>query len=216
MRRIGLTQRVEVIQGRTGPAERRDALDQRWHGLLAELGALAVPLPNCGVPAASLIDELGLDAIVLTGGNDVAEAPLGAPGAAKVAPERDRLERDLIVACRARGKPLLGVCRGMQMINVALGGYLERTIGHAGVRHAVSVSTNDYWPKAWRVNSYHDVSIPQDGLAPSLRCLARADSGDVEAFVHVDDGCHGIMWHPEREAPFRVEDLAFLKQVLEL
>ncbi|MBT3371064.1 MAG: C26 family cysteine hydrolase domain-containing family [Rhodospirillaceae bacterium] len=216
MQRIGLTQRVEVIQGPTGPAERRDALDQRWHGLFAELGALAVPLPNGGVPAAALIDELGLNAIVLTGGNNVAEAPHGVSGAANVAPERDRLERDMIATCRTRGVPLLGVCRGMQMINVALGGHLERTSGHAGVRHAVSLSGNDHWPENWDVNSYHDVSIPLASLAPSLRCLARADSGDVEAFVHLDDSCHGIMWHPEREAPFRAEDLAYLKQVLEL
>ncbi len=216
MRRIGLTQRVEVIQGRTGPAERRDALDQRWHGLFAELGALAVPLPNGGATAADLIDELGLSAIVLTGGNDIAETP----EAENVAPERDRLERDMIATCRARGIPLLGVCRGMQMINVALGGQLGRTRGHAGVSHAISVSGTEHWPEfwpnPWTVNSYHDVCLPLDGLAPSLSCLAQAESGDVEAFVHADGGCHGIMWHPEREAPFRAEDLAYMKQVLGL
>jgi putative glutamine amidotransferase len=212
MQRIGLTQRVEVIQGRTGPTERREALDQRWHGLLGEMGALAVPLPNGPALAATLIDELGLNAIVLTGGNDIAETP----EAANVAPERDNFERDLIATCLARGVPLLGVCRGMQMINVALGGRLGRTSGHAGVRHAVSVEGSDHWPDPWSVNSYHDVCVPLDGLAPPLRCLAQAGNGDVEAFVHGDGRCHGVMWHPEREDPFRAEDLAYLKQVLEL
>ncbi|MBT4688844.1 MAG: C26 family cysteine hydrolase domain-containing family, partial [Rhodospirillaceae bacterium] len=209
MHRIGLTQRVDVISSR---GERRDGLDQRWQPLFAELGALAVPLPNDAASAAALVDGLGLEGIVLTGGNDVAEAPQ----AANVAPERDRLERDLIAQCLARNLPLLGVCRGMQMINVALGGRLERTTDHAGVDHHVVAVENSHWPDQWRVNSYHDVCIPMAGLAPSLRCLARAENGDVEAFAHMEAQCHGIMWHPERESPVRAEDLAFMAQALGL
>ena len=209
MRRIGLTQRVDVASGRD---ERRDGLDQRWQPLFAELGAWAVPLPNCAASAEALVAGLGLDGVVLTGGNDVAEAPR----AANVAPERDRLERDLIAQCLALGLPLLGVCRGMQMINVALGGRLERTTDHAGVEHPIAVSQSGHWPDRWRVNSYHDVCIPLAGLAPSLRCLARSENGDVEAFAHAEARCHGIMWHPEREASARAEDLAFMAQVLGL
>lgn len=209
MQLVGLSQRVDVVKGR---GERRDALDQRWPPLIAQLGALAVPLPNGAQSAETLLDELALDAIVLTGGNDVAETP----GAANVAPERDRLERDLIQLCLARGVPLLGICRGMQMINAALGGRLDRTADHAGVEHPVSVTAPGFWPDPWTVNSYHDVCIPLAGLAPSLRCLARAENGDVEAFVHAEAKCHGIMWHPERESPVRAEDLAFMAQALEL
>ncbi len=209
MRRIGLTQRVDAVQGR---GERRDGLDQRWQPLFAELGALAVPLPNCAISAQVLLEGLALDGIVLTGGNDVAETP----EAANVAPERDRLERDLIGQCLARGVPLLGICRGMQMINVALGGRLERTTDHAGVEHRISVTDSGHWPDQWRVNSYHDVCIPLADLAPSLRCLARAKNGDVEAFAHAEAKCHGIMWHPERETPPRAEDLAFTAQALGL
>jgi putative glutamine amidotransferase len=209
MRRIGLTQRVEVVSGR---GERRDALDQRWQPLFAKLGALAVPLPNVATSAQALLEALALDGIVLTGGNDVAEAP----EAANVAPERDHLERDLIRQCLAHGLPLLGICRGMQMINVALGGGLERTTAHAGVEHRISVGNSSHWPDPWRVNSYHDVCIPRADLAPSLRCLARAENGDVEAFAHAEAMCHGIMWHPERETPVRAEDLAFMAHVLGL
>lgn len=209
MRRIGLSQRVDTVPGR---AERRDALDQRWQSLFAELGALALPLPNGGLSAEALLQEFRLDGVLLTGGNDVAEAPQ----AANVAPERDRLERDLIQLCLARGAPLLGVCRGMQMINVALGGHLERTSGHAGVEHSISTAHAGFWPDGWRVNSYHDVCIPGAGLAPSLRSLAEVENGDVEAFVHAGAKCHGIMWHPEREAPPRAEDLAFMARALGL
>ncbi|MBT3536434.1 MAG: C26 family cysteine hydrolase domain-containing family [Rhodospirillaceae bacterium] len=209
MRRIGLTQRVDAVPGRD---ERRDGLDQRWQSVFADLGALAIPLPNSGAGAETLIDTLDLQGIVLTGGNDVAEAPQ----AGNVAPERDRLERDLVRICLARALPLLGVCRGMQMINVALGGHLGRTTGHAGAAHPISVSDDGPWPDRWQVNSYHDVCIPRDGLAPGLRCLAVSENGDVEAFRHDDGGCHGIMWHPERELPHRAEDLAFMARALGL
>ncbi len=207
MRRIGLTQRVDVIPGR---GERRDGLDQRWQPLFAELGALVVPLPNGAPSAQVLLEELALDGVVLTGGNDVA----GAPQAANVAPERDQLEQDLITQCLTRDLPILGICRGMQMLNVALGGYLERTTAHVAVEHPISVADTRHWPDRWQVNSYHDVCIPMAGLAPSLRCLARAENGDVEAFAHTEAMCHGIMWHPERETPVRAEDLAFTAQVL--
>jgi putative glutamine amidotransferase len=209
MQRIGLTQRVDTVPGRD---ERRDGLDQRWHGLCAEMDAMAVPLPNGPVTAADLINGLGLHAIILTGGNDVGAAP----DATNVAPERDRLERDLIQLCLERRVPLLGICRGMQMINVALGGRLGRVAGHAGVDHMISTTEEAPWPENWRVNSYHLICVPGDGLAPSLRCLARSEEGHVEAFVHNDGLCHGIMWHPEREAPVRAADLAFMARVLEL
>ncbi|MDP6831996.1 MAG: gamma-glutamyl-gamma-aminobutyrate hydrolase family protein [Alphaproteobacteria bacterium] len=209
MQRIGITQRVEAIRGR---GERRDALDQRWQAFFTTLGVLAVPLPNSAPSAELLLDELGLAGILLSGGNDVAETP----EAMNVAPERDRLERDLIRVCLARGVPLLGVCRGMQMINVALGGYLARTTGHAGVEHLIAVADCAHWPDGWRVNSYHDVCVPDTGLAPELRSLAKAPNGDVEAFSHMRAKCHGIMWHPERETPPRAEDLAFISHVLEL
>ena len=133
MRHVGLTQREDRISGR---GERRDGLDQRWHDVFAKLGAMIVPLPNAVLDAGYLLDALNLEAIVLTGGNDVAEAPR----AANVAPERDQLERDLIDVCLDRDVPLLGVCRGMQMVNVALGGYLGRTEGHAGVEHPINVA----------------------------------------------------------------------------
>ncbi|MFP6749345.1 MAG: gamma-glutamyl-gamma-aminobutyrate hydrolase family protein [Alphaproteobacteria bacterium] len=209
MHRIGLSQRIDGVPGRD---ERRDGLDLRWYSLCKDMGVLAIPLPNGPATATELVDGLGLAGIILTGGNDVAEAPQ----AANVAPERDRLERALIALCLGRGLPLLGVCRGMQMINVALGGKLGRVEGHAGVSHMISSTEDAPWPKSWRVNSYHDVCIPGAGLAPSLRCLARAKNGDVEAFLHEGGRCHGIMWHPEREAPPRAEDITFMSRALEL
>ena len=211
--RLGLSQRVDVLDERD---ERRDCLDQRWQPLFAGLGAMIIPLPNLDTVPENLVDGLGLNGIVLTGGNDVG----GTPGATNVAPERDKFEHALITLCLQRSLPLLGICRGMQMINMVLGGGLARTTGHAGVSHDISVQDgspwSNLWPNPWRVNSYHDVCIPMRSLAPSLQCLARSEAGDVEAFIHENGKCHGIMWHPEREMPPRGEDLNYLATVLEL
>lgn len=213
MKRLGLTQRVDVISDRD---ERRDALDQRWQQIFAPLGVVIVPLPNSALAPELLLDGLGLNGFVLTGGNDVG----GAPDAANIAPERDAFERALITLCLERNLPMLGICRGMQMINVALGGTLARITGHAGVTHEIrkreGAAWPGSWPNPWRVNSYHDVCIPLASLAPSLQCLAQSEAGDVEAFAHDSAKCHGIMWHPEREVPPRAEDLDYLATVLEL
>ena len=90
--RLGLSQRVDVLDERD---ERRDCLDQRWQPLFAGLGAMIIPLPNLDTVPENLVDGLGLNGIVLTGGNDVG----GTPGATNVAPERDKFEHALITLC---------------------------------------------------------------------------------------------------------------------
>ena len=107
MKRIGLTQRVEVV---TGYGERRDCLDQNWAVLLVSLGYCPVPLANCVQEVGPYVDELGLDGVILTGGNNLLEPEKG--GA--IAPERDRFEHMLLDVCASWRLPVLGVCRGAQ------------------------------------------------------------------------------------------------------
>lgn len=202
MIRVGVTQRVE-IQPQTG--ERRDALDQNWALFLDMAGCLPVPLPNRSADPDRLIGDFGLAAILLTGGNDLAHLP-GARGAA---PERDALEAALVRACGDRALPVLGVCRGAQMLNHLAGGRLARLQGHVTPRHRVTPlpAAEARLGGSFEIASYHDFGIVEDGLAPGLREIAAGDDGSIEAFRDESGLQMGILWHPEREAPFRQKDI---------
>jgi N5-(cytidine 5'-diphosphoramidyl)-L-glutamine hydrolase len=198
--RVGVTQRVEVLADRD---ERRDCLDQEWAALLEAAGYVPVPVPNRLADPAAFVAALDLALIVLTGGNDLA----GLPGAVATAPERDRTERALLEA----GVPVLGVCRGLQLMVVEAGGRLERVEGHVAVRHGVTAESVDWPIRSGPVNSFHDWGVADPG---TLTVLARSDDGRVEAAAHRDRPQVGIMWHPER-APTDPVDLALLRALVE-
>jgi N5-(cytidine 5'-diphosphoramidyl)-L-glutamine hydrolase len=208
MRKIAVSQRVEAA---AKGAERRDCLDQRWTTVLSTLGLAAVPMPNTLADPQDFIESVGAAGLILSGGNDLLEAP----GARTPAPERDATERAALAHCLGRHLPVLGVCRGMQAINVFLGGQLEAVSGHAGTRHTVAtVAANAFgWPAQFEVNSYHDYFIPRTRLAPLLEPLAATAEGGVEAFRHRSLQCVGIMWHPERETPVTERDMDLLRRL---
>jgi putative glutamine amidotransferase len=190
-RRAGITQRVDILPG---IGERRDALDQRWAELLDKLGYIPVPLCNAVSNVADYVGSLDIDAIVLSGGNDLATLP----GCRNAAPERDRLELFLIEHARQQRKPMLAVCRGLQMLNVALGGDLVPAKDHVARAHDLQ---DCRLRGISQVNSFHDWAIPARDLASELQPLARASDGTVEAVRHVELPWVGVMWHPERAIP---------------
>jgi putative glutamine amidotransferase len=190
-RRAGITQRVDIVPG---IGERRDALDQRWAELLDKLGYIPVPLCNAVSNVADYVGSLDIDAIVLSGGNDLATLP----GGRNAAPERDRLELFLIEQARQQRKPMLAVCRGLQMLNAALGGDLVPAKDHVVLAHDLQ---DCRLRGISQVNSFHDWAIPARGLASELQALARASDGTVEAVRHAELPWVGVMWHPERAIP---------------
>jgi putative glutamine amidotransferase len=187
---IAVTQRVDVIAGRD---ERRDALDQRWIDFLQAINCQMLVLPNSVTMAQSLLERVQPDGIVLTGGNDLCD--LGGD-----APERDETERMAIDWAAERRVPLLAVCRGLQLLVHHLSGALKRIDGHVAKRHDVVMETG-----AQSVNSFHNWGI--EHLPPTLSILGKATDGEIEAVRHVDLPIIGVMWHPERDVPFRAHDL---------
>jgi len=195
--RVAVSQRRDAVAGRD---EVRDALDVRLNALLWELGFLPVPM-------ASAIDDLGVylealmpDAVVLSGGNDIGQAP-----------KRDRLERALLFHAAACRLPVVGVCRGMQMINHHQGGDLRPVVGHVAVRHRISgplMGTDGR-----EVNSYHDQGLFDADLGDDLEAVAWSDDGVVEALRHRESPWLGIMWHPERETLVAEADRLLIKSV---
>lgn len=180
MKRVAVSQRVDIWPQR---GERRDALDQRLAAWLAACGALAMPVPNQPDLVSAWLACMAPDALVLSGGNDLGEAP-----------ERDATEAQMLDWAADRKQPVLGICRGMQMMAVHAGGSLVEVAGHVASRHAVGGAI------AAEVNSFHRWGLIT--LPPGYRCLASAQDGSVEAMEHISLPWEAWMWHPEREAAF--------------
>jgi len=193
---VGVTQRVSV-----DPAygERRDCLDQAWTKFLVACGLLPVLLPNVTDAALALCERSGIAGLVLTGGNDLAE--LGGD-----APERDAVENALLDFAERRGLPVLGVCRGMQMIQRRFTIPLCRVEGHVARRQTIRIDG-----ERQEVNSYHHFGAFDS--RPPLEAWAVADDGVVKAIRHSAEPVTGIMWHPERFAPFSPADVLLFRKV---
>ncbi|MHA3790515.1 gamma-glutamyl-gamma-aminobutyrate hydrolase family protein [Sphingomonas sp. YL-JM2C] len=197
---IALTQRVDIVLHANGPGERRDALDQAWMRFLAAAGLRGVPIPNHVGTALALFNALPIAGLVLTGGND-----LTAYGGD--APERDATESALLGVARARRLPVIGVCRGMQMLQHACGARLEAVQGHVVDQQPLRTATGQRI-----VNSYHRMGSRENarGLTP----WAWSADGIIKAIRHETEQIVGIMWHPERLAPFAIEDLELFRSTL--
>ena len=187
---IAVSQRV-VTDPATG--ERRDALDQRWPRFLAACGFSCLPMPNCPSATAGWLDETRPAGMLLTGGGDIGE--LGGAD-----PERDEAERIAISWARDLGRPVMGVCRGMQVIQTIFGTALEPVDGHVGGLHDIVANG-----AARRVNSYHHFGARHS--VPELEVWAVANDGVIEAVRHVAEPICGVMWHPERCEPFAAADI---------
>jgi N5-(cytidine 5'-diphosphoramidyl)-L-glutamine hydrolase len=196
MKAIGITQRVTVVP-RYG--ERRDCLDQAWARFLSACDLLPIMLPNVPEVTLSLCESLPLAGYILTGGNDL-EA-LGGE-----APERDASENVLLDLAERQNRPVLGVCRGMQVIQQRHAIPLRRVEGHVATRQTIRING-----ESTEVNSFHNFGAM--GSRPPLDVWASAEDGVVKAIRHSNHRVIGIMWHPERFDPFRSDDIGLVRRI---
>lgn len=192
---IAVTPRV-VTDNATG--ERRDALDQRWSKFLLACGLVPVIVPNCVDCARRLLTLLPLRGVLLTGGNDLSSYGGDAP-------ERDEVEEFLMREAMNGRYPLLGVCRGMQLVQHFLGVALQRVEGHIASHQRILVEGITQ-----EVNSFHRFGAT--ATVPDLKIRAIAADGVIEAVRHCQRRVAGVMWHPEREDPFAERDLVYVRR----
>ena len=183
---IGLTMRV--TQADAYP-EARDSISHDWLRCLGAWGMTPVLIPNIG--ASSALDRVELDLLVLTGGDDIGETP-----------ERDQTERGLLLDAIARRTPVIGVCRGLQLINDHFQGETAPVSGHVAKPHPVAlrVAWEGFYGSSATVNSFHGRAVPPESLGKDLQVTAVDDEGHVEGFIHATLPIAAVMWHPERAA----------------
>ena len=189
--------------------ERRDCLDQRWQVLAEKLGVHMYPLPTTTADVDGWCSTLAADCVILSGGNSLA-----LHGDTDMAPEKDESETLLVEWAMRNFKPVLGVCRGAQLINHAFGGSEIPVTGHT-TAHDLNQTDDIFGVFPRRVNSSHRYGITPDTIVKQGDILATCDTV-VEAFHMRDYKIWGIMWHPERDIPHKPEDIKFLKTILEL
>ncbi|MET8825294.1 gamma-glutamyl-gamma-aminobutyrate hydrolase family protein [Streptomyces sp. NPDC004610] len=185
--------------------------------LVQRAGGLAVMLPP-DAPEHAAAAVARLDGVVIAGGPDVDPARYGAvrdPRTGPPAPERDAWELALIDAALAAGVPLLGICRGMQLLNIALGGTLVQhldghveAVGVFGTHPVTPVPGTRYAslvPERTEVPTHHHQAVAR--LGTGLIASAHAEDGTVEAVEPPGEGggwVLGVQWHPEMDADVRV------------
>ena len=214
--RIVVTVAVAAWHDKPALAEQRNAL---YGAAIERHGAIPTLLDVQATDEQRRIAFASMDGLLLSGGVDIHPARYGqtTSGAKEISRQRDELEAAAWDAAAARGRPVLGLCRGLQAINVFSGGsLLQHVDGHAGPswgegtahRHPVRLEAGTRLAAVLapadtiEVNSYHHQAVRPEDLAPGLVANAWADSvaGPIVEGLESADGRFviGVQCHPER------------------
>jgi putative glutamine amidotransferase len=198
--------------------QRADVLPAQYAEAVVACGGVPVLLPPVGVEGAADVAVARLDGLVISGGADVDPAQYDAdphPRTANWRPDRDAWELALLTAADAVALPVLGVCRGMQVMAVHAGGSLDQhtpdLVGNdehspgGDVFGSVAVTTEagsrlaSLVGDSLTVNCHHHQSV---AAHPGFVATAHAEDGTLEAMETTDDDrfCVGVQWHPETAA----------------
>ena len=198
--------------------QRADLLPSQYAAAVVGCGGVPVLLPPVDTEGAAGTVVARLDGLVISGGADVEPARYDAephPRTSSWRPDRDAWELALLDAAQAAGLPVLGVCRGMQVMAVHAGGTLDQhtpdLVGHdehspggdefgsVAVRTSPGTRTAGLVGESLTVNCHHHQSVREH---PGFVAAAHAEDGTLEAMEATgsDRFCVAVQWHPETAA----------------
>ncbi len=235
---IGLSASLDASGDKYGEGLRKSRVNQAYVDSVLRAGGLPLLIPVME-KEGDLKASLGVcSGLILTGGQDISPLYFGQePRKAlkQVSAERDRYDLSLYGLARDRGLPVLGICRGMQVVNVARGGTLYQDLadeaaftlkhlqeaGRSQVSHSVTLlpegRLHGLWGDRVQVNSFHHQAIRD--LAAGFIISARSDDGVIEAIEAEDmdrDPVFAVQWHPEELSATRPEMAALFRFFIQL
>ena len=200
MKIVAVSQRVDRYLDRE---ETRDSLDQRLYRFISSAGFFPVAVPNylCGsdtsqekncVHLSRWLEAINPKGFILSGGNDIGYSI-----------ERDHTETQLLDHASKCKLPVLGICRGMQMIGNWSGMDLKSVKEHSRTRHLL------FGEISGEVNSYHKFALAS--CPYGYKVIAHSEDREIEAIKSLCLPWEAWMWHPEREPQFVLRDLQRLR-----
>lgn len=201
MKIVAVSMRIDYIDPRE---EIRDAIDQKLINFISLAGFIPVLVPNIlfynnnsnknNSSLDNWLKKTKVEAIILSGGNNIGDYP-----------QRDKTELNLINYAKEEEIPLLGICRGMQMLAYWSGIELSPVKGHVGKRLKL------FGEIKHEVNCFHEFIIKS--CPANFFVIAKCKKGTIQAIKHKYLNWEGWMWHPEREQTFNDYDITRLRSL---
>jgi len=201
---IVITQRIEYIDKYS---EIRESLDSSYLILLRACGYIPIVISYTS-NIAEVMNKFKVDGVVLSGGND-----LNTCNKNKSSALRDNFEDKLISYCIDNSIPILGICRGLQVIANYFGSTFTSVKNQVAIKHQLLVNPKSYYYdnliKLKKVNSYHNYGVKE--LSVDLFSSAYSEEGIIKAIEHRKYKIFAQMWHPEREVPLKKSQINIIK-----
>jgi len=198
--KIAISQRIDYLNQRN---EFRDSIDQSVVDLFIQLDHIPLLVPNTLVKDGNnnkLINWLETfmpEGLILSGGNDIGQFL-----------SRDQTEHTLLKWFSCKNFPILGICRGMQLIGTSYGSKLKEVSNHLRTNHKVVNTQNG--AHAFK-NSYHLYSLQE--CPANFEITHKSLDNEIEGIKHIEKKIYGIMWHPERKDQFMEDDINMIKKI---
>ena len=232
---IGISSSVIVDDSGSFAGYKRAYVNKDYVDAVIKAGGVPLIIPFNTDKEVIISQAQVIDGLIISGGHDVSPYNYGqepSPLLGETFPERDAYEMLLLEESKKRNLPILGICRGSQIINVAAGGTLYQDLSlipgnvlkHNQVSkptlktHKIQIEENsiisEIFGKETMVNSFHHQAL--DKVAGDFKVVARASDGIVEAIQHKTyKFLVGVQWHPEMLAVECDEARELFKRLIE-